>query len=112
REGAAHQFYGPANATDLWSIKKVNPQSIDPLDGEAGGAGCTGNGVFLATRRERSGSVRRQWLHAYRCRADRTEGIHYGVGSAVLRCDCSALAGLHGKEGGTARFFRRLFSNV
>jgi hypothetical protein len=20
REGAAHQFYGPANATDLWSI--------------------------------------------------------------------------------------------
>ena len=28
REGAAHQFFGPANATDLWSIKKVNPQSI------------------------------------------------------------------------------------
>jgi DNA modification methylase len=28
REGAAHQFYGPANATDLWSIKKVNPQSM------------------------------------------------------------------------------------
>ena len=25
REGAAHQFYGPNNATDLWSIKKVNP---------------------------------------------------------------------------------------
>jgi len=23
--GAAHQFFGPANATDLWSIKKVNP---------------------------------------------------------------------------------------
>ena len=28
REGAAHQFYGPKNATDLWSIKKVNPQSM------------------------------------------------------------------------------------
>ncbi|HTU17693.1 MAG TPA: ParB N-terminal domain-containing protein [Gemmataceae bacterium] len=28
REGAAHQFYGPANATDLWSIKKVNPQNM------------------------------------------------------------------------------------
>jgi DNA modification methylase len=28
REGAAHQFYGPTNATDLWSIKKVNPQSM------------------------------------------------------------------------------------
>jgi hypothetical protein len=28
REGAAHQFHGPNNATDLWSIKKVNPQSM------------------------------------------------------------------------------------
>ncbi len=28
REGAGHQFYGPANATDTWSIKKVNPQSM------------------------------------------------------------------------------------
>jgi DNA modification methylase len=28
KEGAAHQFYGPANATDLWAIKKVNPQSM------------------------------------------------------------------------------------
>jgi DNA modification methylase len=28
REGTAHQFFGPTNATDLWSIKKVNPQSM------------------------------------------------------------------------------------
>ena len=28
REGAAHRFFGPANATDLWSVKKVNPQSM------------------------------------------------------------------------------------
>ena len=28
REGAAHQFFGPTNATDLWSIQKVNPQSM------------------------------------------------------------------------------------
>jgi DNA modification methylase len=28
REGAAHQFLGPHNATDVWSIKKVNPQSM------------------------------------------------------------------------------------
>jgi len=28
REGAAHQFYGPNNATDLWHIKKVNPQNM------------------------------------------------------------------------------------
>jgi DNA modification methylase len=28
KEGAAHQFFGPANVTDLWSIKKVNPQHM------------------------------------------------------------------------------------
>jgi DNA modification methylase len=28
REGAAHQFFGPPNVTDVWAIKKVNPQSI------------------------------------------------------------------------------------
>jgi DNA modification methylase len=28
REGAAHQFFGPANITDVWSVKKVNPQSM------------------------------------------------------------------------------------
>ena len=28
REGAAHKYYGPANATDVWSVKKVNPQSM------------------------------------------------------------------------------------
>jgi DNA modification methylase len=28
REGAAHQFFGPNNATDLWSVKKVTPQNM------------------------------------------------------------------------------------
>jgi DNA modification methylase len=28
KEGAAHRFYGPNNATDLWHVKKVNPQSM------------------------------------------------------------------------------------
>jgi DNA modification methylase len=28
REGAAHQFFGPTNATDVWSVKKVNPLSM------------------------------------------------------------------------------------
>ncbi|MSQ94782.1 MAG: chromosome partitioning protein ParB, partial [Gemmataceae bacterium] len=28
REGAAHRFYGPNNATDVWPIKKINPQSM------------------------------------------------------------------------------------
>jgi DNA modification methylase len=39
--GAAHQFFGPNNATDLWSIKKVNPQSMIHL---------TEKPVELATR--------------------------------------------------------------
>ncbi len=26
REGAGHKFYGPNNATDVWEVKKVNPQ--------------------------------------------------------------------------------------
>jgi DNA modification methylase len=41
REGAAHQFYGPANAVDVWPIKKVNPQSMVHL---------TQKPVELATR--------------------------------------------------------------
>jgi len=28
REGAAHKFYGPSNVSDVWSVKKVNPQSM------------------------------------------------------------------------------------
>ena len=28
REGAGHPYFGPKNATDLWHVKKVNPQSM------------------------------------------------------------------------------------
>jgi DNA modification methylase len=28
REGAAHQFFGPNNALDLWHVKKLNPQNM------------------------------------------------------------------------------------
>ncbi|MHB0960894.1 MAG: DNA methyltransferase [Pirellulaceae bacterium] len=28
REGAGHKYFGPSNATDLWHVKKVNPQSM------------------------------------------------------------------------------------
>jgi DNA modification methylase len=28
RQGAAHHWYGPANVTDVWSVKKVTPQSM------------------------------------------------------------------------------------
>jgi DNA modification methylase len=41
KAGAGHQFFGPNNATDLWSIKKVNPQNMVHL---------TEKPVALATR--------------------------------------------------------------
>ena len=28
KEGAAHKWFGPTNATDLWHVKKINPQSM------------------------------------------------------------------------------------
>jgi DNA modification methylase len=28
REGAAHQFLGPTNAVDVWSVKKINPNEM------------------------------------------------------------------------------------
>ncbi len=28
REGAAHQFFGDPNVTDVWTVRKVNPQSM------------------------------------------------------------------------------------
>lgn len=28
KEGAAHRFFGPNNATDVWSVKKVSPQAM------------------------------------------------------------------------------------
>ncbi len=28
KEGAAHQFFGPNNVTDLWAVKKVTPQNM------------------------------------------------------------------------------------
>jgi len=31
KEGAAHVFLGPNNATDLWHVKKINPQAMEHL---------------------------------------------------------------------------------
>jgi len=28
REGAAHQFFGPANVADVWEVQKVSPQGM------------------------------------------------------------------------------------
>ncbi|MBX3433282.1 MAG: ParB N-terminal domain-containing protein [Pirellulales bacterium] len=34
KEGAAHRFYGPHNATDLWHVKKIPPQQLEHLTGK------------------------------------------------------------------------------
>jgi DNA modification methylase len=31
KEGAGHKFFGPNNATDLWHVKKINPQQMEHL---------------------------------------------------------------------------------
>ena len=31
KEGAAHQFFGPDNATDVWEVKKINPTQMEHL---------------------------------------------------------------------------------
>jgi len=31
KEGAAHQYFGPANATDLWAVKKLNHTAMSHL---------------------------------------------------------------------------------
>jgi DNA modification methylase len=49
REGAAHQFFGPNNAVDVWSVKKINPQSMVHL---------TEKPVELATRALQYSSLR------------------------------------------------------
>jgi DNA modification methylase len=28
KEGAAHRFFGPPNVSDVWSLKKLNPQTM------------------------------------------------------------------------------------
>ena len=48
KEGAGHKFFGPNNATDLWHVKKVNPQQDGAFDGEARRAGRAGDAVLVA----------------------------------------------------------------
>ena len=103
REGAAHVFLGPNNATDLWHVKKVNPQSMVHSDRETGRAGGARDPVFIARGRERTGPLRRQRVHADRRRADRSARVLDGARPVVLRCDRAALGAVHGTKGGADR---------
>jgi DNA modification methylase len=68
KEGAAHQFFGPNNALDLWSIKKVAPQQMIHL---------TEKSVELATR---------ALLYSSR-RGENVLDLFGGSGSTLCACE-------------------------
>ena len=103
KEGAAHQFFGPNNATDLWSIKKVNPQTMIHL---------TEKPVELAARAmEYSSQAGENVLDLFGgsgstlIAAEQTgrQGVPDGIGPAVLRRHRAALRELFGSSSGAAR---------
>ncbi|MFW6124528.1 MAG: DNA modification methylase [Pirellulales bacterium] len=68
KEGAGHHFYGPHNATDLWHVKKVNPQAMVHL---------TEKPVELAVRAIQYSSKR----------GERVLDLFGGSGSTLIGCE-------------------------
>ena len=67
KEGAAHKFYGPNNATDLWHVKKIPPQQLENL---------TGKPAELAVRAIQYSSVR----------GENVLDLFGGSGSTLIGC--------------------------
>ena len=68
REGAAHRYFGPNNATDLWHLKKVNPQAMVHL---------TEKPVELAVRAIQYSSLR----------GENVIDLFGGSGSTLIGCE-------------------------
>ena len=68
KEGAGHHFYGPHNASDLWHVKKVNPQAMVHL---------TEKPVELATLAIQYSSQR----------GERVLDLFGGSGSTLIGCE-------------------------
>jgi DNA modification methylase len=68
KEGAAHEFFGANNLTDVWEVKKVNPQSMVHL---------TEKPVELATR---------ALLYSSR-RGENVLDLFGGSGSTLIACE-------------------------
>ena len=68
KEGAGHNFYGPNNETDLWEVKKVNPQAMVHL---------TEKPVELAVRAINNSSKR----------GENVLDIFGGSGSTIMGCE-------------------------
>ena len=75
KEGAGHRFFGPNNATDLWSIKKVSPQKMSHL---------TEKPVELAARAIEYSSQP----------GERVLGLFGGSGSTLIACEQTGRTGL------------------
>ena len=71
KEGAAHQFFGPNNVTDVWAVTKVNPQSMVHL---------TEKPVELASR---------AILYSSR-RGENVLDLFGGSGSTLIACEQAA----------------------
>jgi len=68
REGAAHQFFGPDNAPDVWEVKKISPQKMVHL---------TEKPVELATRAIQYSSLR----------GENVLDLFGGSGSTLIGCE-------------------------
>lgn len=68
REGAAHRFFGDASATDVWSVKKINPTAMVHL---------TEKPVELAVRAIRNSSMP----------GEHVLDIFGGSGSTLIGCE-------------------------
>jgi DNA modification methylase len=68
KEGAAHRFFGPANETDLWHVKKVSPQKMVHL---------TEKPVELAIRAIRNSSLQ----------GENVLDLFGGSGSTLMGCE-------------------------
>ena len=94
KEGAAHRFFGPSNATDLWHVKKVSPNAMvhltekpvelarraieySSLPGEGVLDPFAGSGSTLVAV-SRPGGGRTSWRST---RCTRTPSSNAGVGS-------------------------------
>src|SRR5262249_13729898 len=77
------------------------PPAHGPPDGKASGIGHARDAVFVAGRRERPGSIRRQRQQFDRGRTNRPPRLRDGAGPALLRRDRGPVGAVHGQAGRT-----------
>ena len=99
KEGAAHRFFGPSNATDLWHVKKVSPNAMVHLTEKPVELARRAIEYSLAAGRGGARPVRGLGLDARGLRADRAAGIPHGDRPALRRCRGRQVRGVQREEG-------------